>query len=464
MARSRRLHPDARVTVASLDADGIGLAQGEGMQLRVRNGLPGEEVAVKVLRRRRNRLETQAEIIASPHGDRVAPPCPWTARCGGCVLQHLGPEAQRQAKRQRLAGLLAAEGLAPQHWLPDVIGPEQGYRHKARLGVRQVPGKSLLLGFREPASSRVADVAACRVLAAPVGQRMLELQALLASLSVAAAVPQLEIACGEDDFALILRHLEPLTADDEASLVDFAERAGAEIYLQPGGPDSVSRLWPRCGPERLHYTLPEFGLRFGFHPLDFVQVNPAINRQMVSLALQLLAPERGDRVLDLFCGIGNFTLPLATRAGWVHGIEGSAALVARAEENLAANAAVVAGSEVRYSAADLYAADFDPGQLPTADLLLLDPPRSGAEAIARHSGALSARRIVYVSCHPGSLARDAGLFAQGGYVLTAAGILDMFPHTAHVESIAVFDAVADAVADAGADAVADAVADTGRGR
>ncbi|MCC5887358.1 MAG: 23S rRNA (uracil(1939)-C(5))-methyltransferase RlmD [Gammaproteobacteria bacterium] len=439
MAR-RRLERSERVRVSELDAEGIGLADSGGFRLRIRGGLPGEDATVKVLRRRRNRLETLAEVIAHPHADRVTPPCPWTARCGGCVLQHLSPAAQRSTKRRRLETLLHEQGVAPPAiWLPDVVGPNAGYRHKARLGVRQVPGRDVMVGFREPASSRVADVEACRILAPALGERLTELKALLGSLTIADAVPQLEIACGDSDFAIILRHLKPLGDGDAERLIEFAVSSGGQIYLQSAGPDSVVRLWPEEGARRLQYTLPDFGLSFAFHPLDFVQVNPAINRQMVALALELLGPTAQDSVLDLFCGIGNFTLPMASRAGSVHGVEGSEALVARAQENLAANRAAVGTSRVTFTAADLYAEDFDVGQLPAADLLLLDPPRSGAENIARGIGKLAPRRAVYVSCHPATLARDARLFADAGYGLTAAGILDMFPHTAHVESIAVFE-------------------------
>ncbi len=440
MARRRRLERSERVIVSELDADGVGLADAGGLRLRVRGGLPGEDATVKVLRRRRNRLETQAEVIGHPHADRVAPPCPWTAHCGGCVLQHLATAAQREAKRGRLATLLEEQGVAqPLVWLPDVLGPSTGYRHKARLGVRQVPGRQVMVGFREPASSRVADVEACRILAPAVGERLAELKALVATLTIAGAIPQLEVACGEADFAIILRHLQPLGEGDEERLIRFAKVSAGQIYLQSAGPDSVVRLWPEEGVERLHYTLPNFGLRFAFHPLDFVQVNPAINRKMVALALDLLAPRPKDSVLDLFCGIGNFTLPLATLAAAVHGIEGSEGLVQRARENLATNRTVLGDCRVTFAAADLYADGFDVGELPKADLLLLDPPRSGAERIARGIAGMSPRRVVYVSCHPGTLARDARLLAEGGYVLTAAGILDMFPHTAHVESIAVFE-------------------------
>lgn len=440
MARARRLDRHDAVVIADLDADGVALAEHDGFKLRIRAALPDELVSLRVLRRRRRRLEAQAEVVNRPHADRVVPPCPWTARCGACALQHLHPEAQRRRKRAQLAALFEAEGVrGPKLWLPDVCGPSTGYRRKARLGVRHVPGKGTLVGFREPASSRVADVDACRVLLPAVGERLGALKALLVTLESAATIPQLEVACGDDGAAIVLRHLEALTEGDRARLLAHAEAVGWQLYLQPGGPDTVHRVWPPAGPERLHYRLPAFGLRFAFHPLDFVQINPEINRRMVSLAVDQLAPRPSDRVLDLFCGIGNFTLPLASRSGVVVGVEGSQDLVERARENAAANAAVIGGGNVRFETADLYAEDFDPSMLPAADLVMLDPPRSGAERIARAIRRLGPRRAVYVSCHPGTLARDARLMAEGGYMLTAAGILDMFPHTAHVESIAVFE-------------------------
>ncbi|TVS16115.1 MAG: 23S rRNA (uracil(1939)-C(5))-methyltransferase RlmD [Gammaproteobacteria bacterium] len=440
MGRKRRLDRHERVMVTELDSDGIGLAEADGFKLRVRGALPGEQVSVRVLRRRRKQLEGQAEVLWQPHVDRVPPPCPWTARCGACVLQHLAPASQRDLKRAHLAALLAAEGVVgPARWLPDVTGPVTGYRHKARLGVRCVPGRGALIGFREPASSRVADVDACRILAPAVGEHLADLKRLIGSLDTAAAVPQLEMACGDDDAAIVLRHLEPLSATDRERLLQHAAKSGWQLYLQPGGPETVHRLWPEHGSEYLHYGLPEFDLRFAFHPLDFIQINPAVNRRMVSLAVDLLSPRTTDRVLDLFCGIGNFTLPLASRAAAVTGVEGSAELVLRAQDNAMANAAALGGSSVKFVVADLYAGDFDVRTLPAADLLLLDPPRSGAENIARDIASMAPRRVVYVSCHPATLARDARLFAEGGYMLTTAGILDMFPHTAHVESIAVFE-------------------------
>ena len=438
MARRAPLPRDTRVAIEELDAKGAGLGAAGGYRLRVHGALPGEAVTVRVVRRRHGRLEAVAETVARPHEDRMTPECPHAGVCGGCALQHLAPDAQRAGKRARLALLLDAAGApAPERWLPDVTGPTRGYRRKARLGVRHVPGKGgVLVGFRERGSSRVADVEACRVLAPEIGERLGALRALLGRLSVAASIPQLEIAVGDAAAAVIVRHLEPLPEGDLDLLREGFREMGLQLWLQPAGPDSVHRVLPTAGPERLHQTLPESGLRFAFHPLDFVQVNPFVNRQMVSRAVELLAPERSDRVLDLFCGSGNFTLPLAARSGEVHGMEGSEVLVERARENAAANAI----DNVSFEAADLYAADFETAALPRSDLLLLDPPRSGAERVCAGIGAVAPRRIVYVSCDPETLARDAALLAGAGYRLEAAGILDMFPHTAHVESMALFRA------------------------
>ena len=416
----------------------MGLGTADGFRARVHGALPGESVTVRVVRKRRLRLEAVAETVSDVSPDRITPDCPAAGRCGGCALQHLAPAAQRDFKRERLAALFTAAGVAPpQRWLPDVIGPGAGYRRKARLGARLVPGHGgVLVGFRERGSSRVAMVDACRILAPSIGDHIAQLRALLTSLSAAALIPQVEIAVGDDATALVIRNLEPLEEPDLRRLRNGARTHGWHIYLQPGGLETTYRIWPEEGPERLHYRLEAFDLTFAFHPQEFIQVNPVINAQLVTRALELLAPGAGDRVVDLFCGSGNFTLPLATRCREVHGLEGSTALVERARDNAAANAI----DNVVFSVADLYAADFDVATLPAADLLLLDPPRSGAEAICRGIEALAPRRIVYVSCRPDTLARDARLLADRGYRLSAAGILDMFPHTAHVESMAVFDA------------------------
>jgi 23S rRNA (uracil1939-C5)-methyltransferase len=439
LARKKQLPRDARIAVTELDAQGCGRGRGEGMEVRVWGALPGETASVRVLKRRRNQLEAIAETVAGAHPDRIDAACPYSARCGGCALQHLAPPAQRDFKRRRLQQLLVEAGAGtPARWLSDLAGPGTGYRRKARLGVRCVPAKGgVLVGFRERGSSRVAEVAACRTLAPEIGTMLAPLRRMVAQLSVAHAVPQLEIAVGDDGAVIVMRHLEPLTPDDEAVLRNAGERLGFRPWLQSGGPATVRPL-DADAPRRLHYALPAFGLRMAFHPLDFTQVNAAVNRSMIEAALELLAPEPDDHVLDLFCGLGNFTLPLASRCKEVHGVEGSEALVARARENAAANG--IDGA--RFEVADLYGPDLDVTSLPRAERLLLDPPRSGAERICSHMSALAPRRIVYVSCNPETLARDAALLCGAGYAFSAAGIIDMFPHTAHVESMAVFDRLA----------------------
>ena len=361
--------------------------------------------------------------------------------CGGCSLQHLAPAAQRAHKRARLATLLEEAGLAPPgRWLEDLVGPSSGYRRKARLGVRHVPALGgSLVGFRVRGSGRVVDSELCLNLVPQVGLQLAALRRLVASLSIPQSVPQIEIAAGDDDVAIVLRHLAPLTEADVARLVAFSERFGWAVWLQPGGPETVERLAPTQGSGRLHYRLDAFGLRLAFHPTDFTQVNGEINRQLVSRAVELLAPTASDAVLDLFCGLGNFTLPLATRSGEVLGVEGSETLVERARENAAANGI----GSARFETRDLYADDFDVTSLPSADLLLIDPPRSGAGRIADGIGAgssLSPRRVVYVSCNPVSLAEDLAVMTRRGYALSAIGIVDMFPNTSHVESIALLEA------------------------
>ena len=441
MSRRKQLARDTRVPVTELNEKGCGEGAADGLGVRVWGALPGERAGVRVVRRQRRRLEAVAETIAEPHADRITPDCPYTNRCGGCALQHLAPAAQRDLARDRLRRLLEASGAgAPAHWLPDVTGPTRGYRRKARLGVRMVPGKGgALVGFRERGSSRVADVHACRVLAPEIGEILAPLRKLVGELSVARAVPQLEVAVGDDGAAIVLRHLEPLTEEDEARLRRAGQELGFRPWLQAGGPDTVRPLDPADG-ERLHYRLPGHDLRLAFHPLDFTQVNAAVNRAMIDAALALLAPRGGERVLDLFCGLGNFTLPLARQCEEVHGVEGSEALVARARENAAANGI----ANARFEVADLYDPAFDVRSLPGAGLVLLDPPRSGAEAICRRMDLPGPRRVLYVSCNPETLARDAALLGAVGYRLEAAGIVDMFPHTAHVESMALFERAAGA--------------------
>ncbi len=444
MGRRRKpLTPAAPVRIESLDDGGRGRAEAEGWTLAVAGALPGETASVRVHRRRGRRLEATAVTVQGAAPERVRPACPWTARCGGCALQHLERQAQLAMKAGRLERQLERAGApAPERWLAPLTGPAAGYRHKARLGVRHVPGKGgVLVGFRERGSARVADVDACRVLVPAIGERLGRLRALLDGLESRARIPQLEVAAGDRAAAIVVRHLEPLGARDLERLVHGCRELGLELWLQPAGPASVRRVWPAEGPERLGYALPAFGIELAFHPLDFTQVNFAVNRELVTRAIELLAPEPHERVVDLFCGLGNFTLPLATRCAEVTGVEGSEALVARAWENAARNDI----TNVRFEPADLYDGAFDPRRVAGFDRVLLDPPRSGAEALARGlaeacGGGVGPMRIVYVSCNPESLARDIAILCAGGYRLRTVGLVDMFPHTAHVEAVAMLDA------------------------
>ncbi len=294
----------------------------------------------------------------------------------------------------------------------------------------------MLVGFRERFSHFVAEIEQCHVLHPSVGEQLRTLAALVASLSVRQRLPQIEVAVGDDGRALIFRHLRPLTDQDCEQLIEFGKANGFDIYLQPKGPDTIHRLWPQSGPERLYYELPDFGLRLAFHPSDFTQVNHDINRQMTRQAVELLAPTQDEVVLDLFCGLGNFSLPLATRAARVIGVEGSAAMTERAYENARLNGL----TNVDFYSADLTQSfDLVGWGVSRIDKVLLDPPRSGALEVCQHLVEAKPKRIVYVSCQPSTLARDAGLLVSNGYRLVAAGIMDMFPQTAHVESMAVFE-------------------------
>ncbi|HEX6592699.1 MAG TPA: 23S rRNA (uracil(1939)-C(5))-methyltransferase RlmD, partial [Moraxellaceae bacterium] len=327
--------------------------------------------------------------------------------------------------------------IEPQEWLPPLLDAELGYRRKARLGVKFVIKKDeLLVGFREKQSNFLADIRQCEVLDARLGHELTALRELISGLEMRDRIPQIEVAAGDEDVALVFRHMEPLPDSDVAALTAFCAGKGWHLYLQPGGVETVHRVHPAQGEDRLHYALPDFGLKMAFHPMDFTQVNAGLNRRMLALALDLLDPQPEDRVLDLFCGLGNFTLPLATRAKEVIGVEGIQAMADRGMENARGNGL----TNVSFYAQDL-TADFS--QQPWArqgfDRILIDPPRSGAQEIVQYLPKFKARQVVYVSCNPATLARDAGLLQEAGYRLVKAGVMDMFTHTTHVESIALFE-------------------------
>jgi 23S rRNA (uracil1939-C5)-methyltransferase len=423
--------------IEGLSHDGRGVARVGGKTVFVADALPGERVRARLVRRHRDFDEaTTAEILtAAP--DRVVPRCPHFGTCGGCVLQHLAPAAQIVAKQNVLAQNFARIGhVEPANWLGPLTADVWGYRRRARLSVKHVAKKGkTLVGFRERDPRFVADLAHCDVLDPALGEKLDALGALLNDMQGAASIPQIEFSAGDAAKVLVFRHLQPLPEGDLAKLAAFGNAYGFTILLQPGGNDSVHALGP--GAFELSYALPAYDLKLAFTPLDFVQVNARLNQKMIARALELLRPEPGDRVLDLFCGLGNFSLPIARGAGRVCGVEGDTGLVARARANAAANGVDNAEFFVGDLAGDVRGSTW---ARTSWDLMLLDPPRSGAEPLLRQLPGKSVRRVVYVSCHPASLARDAGALVRShGFTLAAAGVMDMFPHTAHVESIALFE-------------------------
>ncbi len=438
MARRNKKLPQEAVEalIESLAQDGRGVAHINGKTVFIDGALPGERVMFTYTARRRKHDEGRVQTLLDASPERVAPRCEHFEICGGCSLQHLDAAAQVVAKeRAMLDGLVHLAKVTPAQVLPPLTGETWGYRRKARLGVKYVEKKGrVLVGFREKRSSFLADIRRCEVLHASVGARIEDLAALIDSLAARERIAQIEVAVSEEATVLVFRNLEPLEESDRRRLSDFAQAQGLWCALQPGGADSVEPLWPAS--QSLHYAHSFADVRIDFHPLDFFQVNREINRQMVPRALELLEVSASDRVLDLFCGLGNFTLPLARRAREVVGVEGDAAMVARARENALANDL----HNTRYFVENLeQPARQAPWRELQYDKILLDPPRSGAREIMDIIGDLGARRIVYVSCHPGTLARDtAELVHRHGYTLEAAGVMDMFPHTAHVESIALF--------------------------
>ncbi len=418
--------------------DGRGIVAGDGKKVFVAGALDGEEV--RFIRRKRRRNFDEAELlevlIASP--DRVEARCEVFGRCGGCSLQHISAEHQREIKSQTLRdNLERIGGVSPVEWLEPLVGEEWHYRRRGRLAVKDVPGKGrVLVGFRERHAPFITDMRRCEVLAKPVDDLIEPLSELVGGLSIRARLPQIEVAVADNAVALVFRVLDPPSDADKTLLVEFGRRHRVAVWLQPGGLDSLEALDADAESHALSYSLPEFDIEIAFEPIDFVQVNAEINRRMVSRAIELLEPGEEDRILDLYCGIGNFSLPLARRGGTVLGIEGESSLVARAKANADRNGL----DNVDFQCADLAEIDGKESWLKAGwDRLLLDPARSGAAAVVAEMKRIGPERIVYVSCHPGTLARDAGtLVKEHGYTLALAGIIDMFPHTAHVESIAVF--------------------------
>lgn len=435
MIMSKQANPVTFVTKFS--HDGRGIAAINGKTTFIDGALPNEEVSFIYTSRKSKYDEAKLNEVLKPSPLRAEPQCQHFTVCGGCSMQHIAPEAQIQLKQQMLLEQLSHFGGAePDEILPPLTGPVWGYRRKARLGAKHVVKKGkVLVGFREKNGRYLADIERCEVLHPKVGTLITQLQALIANLVANDSIPQIEMAMGDDECALVFRHMEPLGEPDLAQLKAFAAQHQLQFFLQPGGVETIHPLWPEQ-PKPLSYTLPDFNLTLYFQPADFTQVNIAINRRMVSHALTLLAPTKEDRVLDLFCGLGNFTLPLATLCKEVVGVEGDGAMVTRGYENAALNNITNASFYAANLAEDFSGAAWAKQGF---DKILLDPPRTGALELIQYLPAFGASRIVYVSCNPATLARDAGMLANQGYRLTKVGVMDMFPHTRHVESIAVFE-------------------------
>jgi len=443
---------DEWLMVESLDLEAQGVAHNAGGKVVfIEGALPGEEVQVRVLRKKNNWEQAEMTALRSESSQRVRPQCPFFGTCGGCKMQHFHGGAQVATKQRALEDALWHLGkVKAERLLRPIEGPAWGYRYRARLSVRFVAKKGkVLVGFHERKSSYVADMETCEVLPPHVSALLVPMRELVAAMDQRDRLPQIELAVGDRVTALVLRHLEPLGEGDLARLRDFSVAHGVQWWLQSKGPETVKRLDE--GGAELAYALPEFGITMPFKPTDFTQVNPHINRVLVTRALRLLEARADERVIDWFCGLGNFTLPLATQTREVLGIEGSETLVQRSRENAALNGVA---AKTRFEARNLF--ELTPADLAAygvADKWLVDPPREGAFALAKaladvHADAslapayVAPRRIVYVSCNPATLARDAGLLVhQAGYRCSLAGAVNMFPHTAHVESMAVFDKV-----------------------
>ena len=434
----RRREPET-ATIDGITHEGKGIAGVQGKKVFVAGALPGEEVRFQRRKFRRNYDEAELLEVLTAAPDRVAPRCAAYTICGGCSLQHVDSAKQREIKFQALKDSFARIGrVSPREWLEPVVADTWAYRRRARLAVKDVPAKGrTLVGFRERYAPYVADMTRCEVLAEPVGGMLEDLSILVGSLSIRARLPQIEVAVADNAVGLVFRVLDEPSDEDREILSAFGKSRQLRIYLQPAGLDSIRLLYPQGDCPALNYRLDDFGLDIEFEPFDFVQVNGAINQKMVGLALEYLDVQPSAHVLDLFCGLGNFSLPLATQAASVLGIEGEASLVGRARSNASLNGL----TNAEFQVADLSKVDgSEPWMRRQWDRVLLDPARAGAIEVVRHMRALGPERVVYVSCHPGTLARDAAeLVNNQGYRLTAAGILDMFPHTAHVESIALFE-------------------------
>lgn len=434
--RGRASRQPETATITDISHEGRGVAHVDGKTVFIDDALPGEVVEWQRLKRNRNFDEGRLLRVIEPSPDRIEPRCAHFGVCGGCVLQHLSGERQLEFKQRQLTEALARIGkVTPDEILPPLQSAVWNYRRRARLAARWVPKKHrTVVGFRERSTPYIADLKRCEVLQAPIDQLIEPLSELITALSVRNRVPQIEVAVADNATALVIRVLEPLTDADLELIRQFGRTHSVQMFLQPGGYETVAPV--EAAGEPLEYRLPAFDVTLQFQPTDFVQVNGALNQQMIERAVSMLAPTPSDRVLDLFCGLGNFSLPLARRAGQVVGVEGEEGLVARARANAARNGLTNAEFYTANLADDSIASARWAGKF---DKVLLDPPRAGAKEVLPVVAKSGAGTVLYISCHPGSLARDAGILVhEHGYKLRIAGVMDMFPHTAHVESIALF--------------------------
>ena len=436
--RRRKQIPDFPIRIEKLSHEGRGLARWGERILFVDGALPQELATVRVFGKSSRTAEAIAKDILVTSTLRAQPECIHASICGGCSLQHLPHHAQLEHKRQTLDELMNREGvpLKKVAHLPTLTSATLGYRRRARLGVRWVQAKDrLLIGFRERASNFIADIDACPILDPRIGLSLSKLEKAIASLSTPDRIPQIEVVAGDDTVAIVVRHLDSLTEGDYEHLSLLGKKTGWHIYLQPKGPDSVTRLWPSDGTQFLTYRIGEFGLEYQFAVTDFTQINGAVNRAMIIQAVELLDLRGSERVLDLFCGLGNFTLAAATRCAEVVGVEVSAMMIERVLQNARHNSL----DNVRAVAFDLTHTVSDQSWAnENYDILIIDPPRSGAKEVLKDLSLRQIDRVLYVSCNPTTLARDARILVDRGYSMTHLGMLDMFPHTAHIESMALF--------------------------
>lgn len=437
--RKKKLPEDpVKVTIESLSHDGRGVAHVDGKVVFIDEALPGEEVEFFYTDSRRDYAEGKVKTLLTRAEDRIEPECSHYGVCGGCSFQHISSSAQIRIKQTLLVEQFSRIGKLeiPELWQP-LDGPHWGYRHKARMGVKFVANKGrVLVGFRERRNPYLADIENCIVMHPSVGTRLMDLSEMIGGLTIKDKIPQIEVAIGDEDCVLAIRVLEPPTDEDKNRMRAFAQSAKIALYLQPKGPDSIVPLWPE-NPVLPTYALPDQDIVFRFRPAMFTQVNTEINRKMVNRVMDALDLSEDDCVLDLFCGLGNFTLPMARKAGKVVGVEADQPLINHAKANARLNGI----ENVEYHAADLTR---DLGDMPwvnrTYNKILLDPSRAGATEVLHWFPKWNPQRIVYVSCNPSTLARDAGILVHDlGYRLIRAGVMDMFPQTSHVESIALFE-------------------------